>query len=166
MFALTNKTFSDQSLTATNFSWHKASRDTSLCSEGCGPLRLCLCVCWKVPAGDSVDVIPACLLRKYVSYARRYVHPTLSPEAARTLQDFYLSLRVQAQAADCTPITTRQLESLVRLTEVRADQSEERAGSRGLGVWGSPGLGVLGPGLGGLGPGLGQGGFMVPWEYT
>ena len=69
-----------------------------------------------------MDVIPACLLRKYVSYARQYVHPTLSPEAAQTLQEFYLSLRVQAQSADCTPITTRQLESLIRLTEVRFDQ--------------------------------------------
>uniref|UniRef100_A0A8C5C8G8 DNA helicase MCM8 n=1 Tax=Gadus morhua TaxID=8049 RepID=A0A8C5C8G8_GADMO len=74
----------------------------------------------QVPAGESVDVIPACLLRKYVSYARQYVHPTLSPEAAQTLQEFYLSLRVQAQSADCTPITTRQLESLIRLTEARA----------------------------------------------
>ncbi|KAG7273010.1 hypothetical protein CRUP_011894 [Coryphaenoides rupestris] len=63
-----------------------------------------------VPAGESVDVIPACLLRKYVSYARQYVHPTLSPEAAHTLQEFYLSLRVQAQSADSTPITTRQLD--------------------------------------------------------
>ncbi|KAJ3610313.1 hypothetical protein NHX12_022406 [Muraenolepis orangiensis] len=74
----------------------------------------------QVPASESLDVIPACLLRKYVSYARQYVHPTLSPEAALTLQEFYLSLRVQAQSADSTPITTRQLESLIRLTEARA----------------------------------------------
>lgn len=55
-----------------------------------------------------------------MSYARQYVHPTLSPEAAHTLQEFYLSLRIQAQSADSTPITTRQLESLIRLTEARA----------------------------------------------
>uniref|UniRef100_A0A668AWY9 DNA helicase MCM8 n=1 Tax=Myripristis murdjan TaxID=586833 RepID=A0A668AWY9_9TELE len=67
-----------------------------------------------------VDAIPACLLRKYISYARQYVHPSLSPEAASTLQDFYLSLRSQSQSADATPITTRQLESLIRLTEARA----------------------------------------------
>lgn len=65
-----------------------------------------------------MDPIPACLLRKYVSYARQYVRPTLSPEAAQTIQDFYLSLRSQAHTADSTPITTRQLESLIRLTEV------------------------------------------------
>ncbi|KAM4729618.1 DNA helicase MCM8 isoform 2-T2 [Anableps anableps] len=72
----------------------------------------------QFPASQSVDVIPACLLRKYISYARQYVRPTLSPEAAKTLQDFYLSLRSQAHTADATPITTRQLESLIRLTEV------------------------------------------------
>ncbi|XP_054655185.1 DNA helicase MCM8 isoform X1 [Dunckerocampus dactyliophorus] len=74
----------------------------------------------KIPAGETSDPIPACLLRKYISYARHYVHPVLSPEAAQTLQDFYLSLRSQSLSADCTPITTRQLESLIRLTEARA----------------------------------------------
>ncbi|XP_051815675.1 DNA helicase MCM8 [Acanthochromis polyacanthus] len=74
----------------------------------------------QIPAGESVDPIPASLLRKYISYARQYVHPSLSPEAAQTLQDFYLSLRSQAHSADATPITTRQLESLIRLTEARA----------------------------------------------
>ncbi|XP_040905949.1 DNA helicase MCM8 [Toxotes jaculatrix] len=74
----------------------------------------------QIPAGETVDPIPACLLRKYISYARQYVHPSLSPEAAQTLQDFYLSLRSQAHSADATPITTRQLESLIRLTEARA----------------------------------------------
>ena len=35
-------------------------------------------------------------------------------------QKFYLKLRKQRQGIDCTPITTRQLESLIRLTEVRS----------------------------------------------
>ncbi|XP_054879379.1 DNA helicase MCM8 [Poeciliopsis prolifica] len=74
----------------------------------------------QFPANELVDVIPTCLLRKYISYARQYVRPTLSPEAAKTLQDFYLSLRSQSHSADATPITTRQLESLIRLTEARA----------------------------------------------
>lgn len=74
----------------------------------------------QIPVGETVDPIPACLLRKYISYARQYVQPSLSPEAAQTLQEFYLSLRAQAQSADATPITTRQLESLIRLTEARA----------------------------------------------
>ncbi|XP_061545935.1 DNA helicase MCM8 isoform X3 [Phycodurus eques] len=74
----------------------------------------------QIPAGEVADPIPPCLLRKYISYARHYVHPTLSSEAAQTLQNFYLSLRSQSRGADTTPITTRQLESLIRLTEARA----------------------------------------------
>ncbi|KAJ6659267.1 hypothetical protein lerEdw1_019313 [Lerista edwardsae] len=74
----------------------------------------------KVNPGESFDPIPHQLLRKYVGYARQYVYPTLSPEAAQVLQEFYLELRQQSQRADSTPITTRQLESLIRLTEARS----------------------------------------------
>ncbi|XP_063040543.1 DNA helicase MCM8 [Engraulis encrasicolus] len=74
----------------------------------------------KVSSGEGFDPIPHQLLRKYVSYARHYVQPTLSAEAAQVLQDFYLELRRQNQGTDSTPITTRQLESLIRLTEARA----------------------------------------------
>lgn len=35
-------------------------------------------------------------------------------------QNFYLELRKRHQTRDSTPITTRQLESLIRLTEARA----------------------------------------------
>ncbi|RVE63312.1 hypothetical protein OJAV_G00153850 [Oryzias javanicus] len=84
-----------------------------------------------VPAGQSLDLIPASLLRKYISYARQYVHPTLSPEAAQTLQDFYLSLRSQASSADSTPITTRQLESLIRLSEARAKLELRETATKG-----------------------------------
>ncbi|XP_066524234.1 DNA helicase MCM8 [Hoplias malabaricus] len=74
----------------------------------------------KVLPGENFDPIPHQLLRKYVGYARHYVHPNLSAEAAQVIQDFYLELRKQNQSADSTPITTRQLESLIRLTEARA----------------------------------------------
>nr|XP_056712015.1 DNA helicase MCM8 [Euleptes europaea] len=74
----------------------------------------------KVIPGETFDPIPHQLLRKYVGYARQYVHPRLSPEAAQVLQDFYLELRRQSQRADGMPITTRQLESLIRLTEARS----------------------------------------------
>ena len=39
---------------------------------------------------------------------------------AQVLRAFYLELRAKAPAADGAPITTRQLESLIRLTEARA----------------------------------------------
>ncbi|KAL4224835.1 DNA replication licensing factor mcm8 [Mactra antiquata] len=74
----------------------------------------------KIPRNSPFDPIPAQLLRKYVGYARKYVHPKIGSEAAETIQNFYLELRKQHQTQDCTPITTRQLESLMRLTEARA----------------------------------------------
>ncbi|XP_026701895.1 DNA helicase MCM8 isoform X2 [Athene cunicularia] len=74
----------------------------------------------KISPGENFDAIPHQLLRKYVGYARQYVHPSLSPEAAQVLQEFYLELRKQNQGVDSTPITTRQLESLIRLTEARS----------------------------------------------
>ncbi|XP_068088601.1 DNA helicase MCM8 isoform X1 [Hyperolius riggenbachi] len=74
----------------------------------------------KLRPGEQFDPIPHQLLRKYIGYARQYVHPKLSPDAALILQNFYLELRKQNQGIDSTPITTRQLESLIRLTEARA----------------------------------------------
>ncbi|XP_043234819.1 DNA helicase MCM8-like [Amphibalanus amphitrite] len=71
-------------------------------------------------AAEPGAVLPPPLLRKYIAYARKYVHPRLSPEACRTLQDFFLDLRARHQGVDSTPVTTRQLESLIRLTQARA----------------------------------------------
>ncbi|TVU19721.1 hypothetical protein EJB05_35890, partial [Eragrostis curvula] len=59
-------------------------------------------------------------LRKYISYAREHVFPRMSKAAANILRDFYLRLRDRSSSADGTPITARQLESLVRLAEARA----------------------------------------------
>ncbi|KAI5054214.1 hypothetical protein GOP47_0030893, partial [Adiantum capillus-veneris] len=64
--------------------------------------------------------LPGPLLRKYVAYAKQYVFPRMSDAAAKELGDFYLELRKHSHSADGTPITARQLESLVRLAEARA----------------------------------------------
>ncbi|XP_063774666.1 DNA helicase MCM8 isoform X2 [Pseudophryne corroboree] len=74
----------------------------------------------KIRPGEHFDALPHQLLRKYISYARQYAQPKLSLDAAQVLQNFYLELRKQKQGIDSTPITTRQLESLIRLTEARA----------------------------------------------
>ncbi|KAK2647711.1 hypothetical protein Ddye_015200 [Dipteronia dyeriana] len=69
--------------------------------------------------GDFVP-LPAPLLRKYIAYAKTFVFPRMSKPAAEILQKFYLQLRDHNTSADSTPITARQLESLVRLAEARA----------------------------------------------
>ena len=40
----------------------------------------------KLKANEDFDPVPPQLLRKYIGYARKYVHPTLSDEAADVLQ--------------------------------------------------------------------------------
>lgn len=67
------------------------------------------------------DLISPQMLRKYISYAQRFISPKLSEEATQVLKDFYLSCRNKASTIeDSLPITTRQLESAVRLSEARA----------------------------------------------
>ncbi|PIA38676.1 hypothetical protein AQUCO_02700121v1 [Aquilegia coerulea] len=64
--------------------------------------------------------LPGLLLRKYIAYARTFVFPRMSRPAAEIIQKFYLQLRDHNNSADGTPITARQLESLVRLAQARA----------------------------------------------
>ncbi|MEX2703533.1 MAG: LAGLIDADG family homing endonuclease [Candidatus Baldrarchaeota archaeon] len=65
--------------------------------------------------------IPPDLLRKYIAYARKNVHPVLTPEAAKRIEQFYLELRSIGEApASPVPITARQLEALIRLAEAHA----------------------------------------------
>ncbi|CAI5744104.1 unnamed protein product [Peronospora destructor] len=72
----------------------------------------------------STNAIPLYFVRKFIAYARRYVHPRLSSEAAAVLQKKYLELRSAGEGRqnpmDGIPITTRQLESLIRLSQARA----------------------------------------------
>jgi len=61
------------------------------------------------------------LLRKYIAYARRAIFPVLSEEAKKRLEEYYVGLRRQAESGDAPiPITARQLEALIRLSEASA----------------------------------------------
>ncbi len=54
-------------------------------------------------------------------YARRECEPKISDEAASILTDFYVNLRqTHKRSSGCNPVTMRQLESLMRLTQARA----------------------------------------------
>ena len=61
------------------------------------------------------------LLKKYIAYARRNIRPVLTPEALATLEDYYVRVRRQGEEPNApVPITARQLEALVRLSEAGA----------------------------------------------
>ncbi|MBS3066795.1 minichromosome maintenance protein MCM, partial [Candidatus Pacearchaeota archaeon] len=72
-------------------------------------------------ARGSIDVE---LFRKYVAYAKKIIQPKLSDEAIEEIKKFYVTLRNAPTAADLPlrpiPITARQLEALVRLSEASA----------------------------------------------
>jgi replicative DNA helicase Mcm len=65
------------------------------------------------------EIEPA-LFRKYVAYAKRSCFPVLSPEAKDALIGYYLKLRGIAEQNKPVPVTARQIEALVRLSEASA----------------------------------------------
>lgn len=74
----------------------------------------------RVTPQEEIDCVPHELMRKYIAYSRMYVFPKLTPGAAGVIKDFYLELRRNYHTSNSCPVTTRQLESLIRLTEARA----------------------------------------------
>jgi len=64
------------------------------------------------------------LLRKYIAYAKQKIMPKLSDEALTEIKNFYVEMRnketSEEGAARAIPISPRQLEALVRLSEACA----------------------------------------------
>ncbi|RLG74213.1 MAG: hypothetical protein DRO08_00220 [Thermoprotei archaeon] len=62
------------------------------------------------------------MLRKYIGYARKFVKPRLTEEAAKIISEFFVNLRSKASEHPNAPIpiTPRQLEAIIRLAEAHA----------------------------------------------
>ncbi|BDD58830.1 minichromosome maintenance protein 5 [Monascus purpureus] len=74
--------------------------------------------------------IPVETMRRYISYCRSRCAPRLSPEAAEKLSSHFVSIRkqvhsaeIEANARSSIPITIRQLEAIIRITESLAKLS-------------------------------------------
>lgn len=66
-------------------------------------------------------VIEAEIMRKYVAYARKNVFPIMEDDAKAYLINFYTDLRRTGEGKNTpVPVTARQLEALVRLSEASA----------------------------------------------
>ncbi|EIE86614.1 hypothetical protein RO3G_11325 [Rhizopus delemar RA 99-880] len=76
------------------------------------------------PFTAGVDIVGIELLTKYINYAKEKIQPELSNEAANTLVDCYVELRKQGQDRGSSDrritATTRQLESMIRMSEAHA----------------------------------------------
>ena len=74
--------------------------------------------------GNMNIAIPRELFRKYVAYAKQKIKPILSDEAVKEIKDFYVKMRNSQGFSDTlmppVPISARQLEALVRLSEAHA----------------------------------------------
>ena len=72
---------------------------------------------------DSDGLVPAMerdFLRKYIAYSKR-ISPILSDEAMRTIEGYYISIRKLGEGEEASvPITARQLEALIRMSEASA----------------------------------------------
>ena len=70
------------------------------------------------------DVIEPKIFRKYIAYAKQRFKPKLTNEAIDEIKSFYIKLRNQSVKADSEikpiPITARQLEGIIRLSEAHA----------------------------------------------
>lgn len=68
--------------------------------------------------------IPTDLLRKYIAYAKQHIHPKLTDGAMAEIKEYYLKMRSSGYSEDsryvAVPISARQLEALVRLSEAAA----------------------------------------------
>ena len=67
--------------------------------------------------------IPTEILKKYIAYARQRVNPKLTDGALEEIKDFYLKMRKSGGSKagiKAIPISARQLEALVRLSEASA----------------------------------------------
>ncbi|KNE72984.1 hypothetical protein AMAG_17202 [Allomyces macrogynus ATCC 38327] len=79
------------------------------------------------PESAETDVCSAALLTKYISYAKHTVHPEINDDAAEALVKLYVEMRKLGSARDgsgasskTVTATTRQLESMIRLSEAHA----------------------------------------------
>jgi replicative DNA helicase Mcm len=61
------------------------------------------------------------LLRKYVLYARKKIFPVMTAEAMEAIKSYYITIRKRKEGdKGPIPITPRQLEAIIRLSEARA----------------------------------------------
>ena len=79
----------------------------------------------KSSAHDGLDenkgIVNRELIRKYVAFAKRTIHPRLSPDAQDALREYYVETRRQGgESHDSIAISARAIEGLYRLAQASA----------------------------------------------
>lgn len=60
------------------------------------------------------------ILKDYLTYAKKYVHPKIGEAAGQTLIESYVNMRKMGSGRGQISAYPRQLESLIRLSEAHA----------------------------------------------
>ena len=68
----------------------------------------------------AIPILDTQAIRKYVAYAKKNFKPTLTKESGKILKKFYIEMRKKAESGGPIPITLRQFEALIRLSEASA----------------------------------------------
>ena len=66
------------------------------------------CLVQRMNAYEVEELLPAELIRQFVSYARQHCHPKLTHEAKLVIKEFYLQLRQKAAMQKAVCITVRK----------------------------------------------------------
>jgi replicative DNA helicase Mcm len=72
---------------------------------------------------EEENIIDPKLMKKYIAYAKKSILPKMTVEASDEIKDFYVNLRNSVQGEEgqkSIPISARQLEAIVRLSEASA----------------------------------------------
>lgn len=72
-------------------------------------------------SNEELAPVPSELLKKYIAYSRRKSAPRMTAEVSERLRQYFVEIRSKSEGPNSPiPITARQLEALVRLSEARA----------------------------------------------
>lgn len=77
----------------------------------------------KIFQGNTqIDFVTRPFLKKFISYAKKTVHPILTEQACNMVSESFSQLREQAETdgGKTQPITVRTLETLIRLATAHA----------------------------------------------
>jgi len=69
---------------------------------------------------DHIQPIDQDLLKYYIVYARKHVHPTTAGVDMEKVANFYKDIRAEAFSSGGAPMTARHVDSLVRIAEANA----------------------------------------------
>lgn len=69
---------------------------------------------------NEEDTIPQDILKKYIIYARKFVHPKLNEIDKEKVTQFYADIRRESTIVGGIPIAVRHIESVLRMSEAHA----------------------------------------------